>query len=164
MEETKRNPGQGIGIAALIIAILSFVMAAIPCIGIIAIIPGIIAVVLASVGLSQAAGKETPRGLLVAGLVIAIVASLIAFSQIFVAGKIAKHADKWPEKIQNIIEEVEDNVVKEIDDSNVSIKIESDGDKIEINTGTGKKELEKKLEDLERGNKPENDSIRKDTK
>jgi hypothetical protein len=100
--------------------------------------------------------------MLIAGLVIAIVASLISFSQIFVAGKIAKHADKWPDKIQNIIEDVEENVVKEIDDSNVSIKIESDGDKIEINTGTNKKELENKLEDLERGNKPENDSIKKD--
>jgi hypothetical protein len=161
MEERKNNAGQSMGIAALIIAILTFVMAAIPCIGILAIIPGTIAIILAAVGLSQAAGHEAPRGMLIAGLIIAAVAVVISFSQIFVAGKLAKNADKWPDQIQNIIKDVEENVVKELDDSNVSIKIESDGEKIEINTSSDKKELEEKLEDLEEGNIPGNDSLPK---
>jgi hypothetical protein len=162
MEERKSNPGQNMGIAALVIAILTFVMAAIPCIGILAIIPGTIAIILASVGLSQVARREAPRGLLIAGLIIAAVAVVISFSQIFVAGKIAKNADKLPDQIQNVIEDIEENVVRELDDSNVSIKIESDGEKIEINTGTNKKELESKLEDLEEGNTPVNDSLQKE--
>ena len=162
MEERKNNTGQSMGIAALVIAILTFVMAAIPCIGVLAIIPGTIAIILASVGLSQAAGKETPRGILIAGLIIAIVASVISFSQIFVAGKIAKNADKWPDQIQNIIKDVQENVVRELDGSNVTIKIESDGEKIEIKTGSDKKELENKLEDLEEGNTPGNDSLKKE--
>ena len=100
----------------------------------IAIIPGIIAIVLASVGLSQASRNNSPRGVLIAGLIIAIIASLISLSQVFVVGKIAQKADKWPNEIQNIINDVQDNVIKDIEDANVSIKVESNGEKVEINT------------------------------
>ena len=161
MEELKNNTGQNLGIAALITAVITFVLAVIPCIGLIAIIPGIIAIVLASVGLSQAARNASPRGVLLAGLIIAIVASLISFSQIFVAGKIAQKAEKWPNSIQNIINDVQDNVTKELEDANVSIKIESNGDKVEINTNSNKKDQVKKLEDLEGGKIQESDSIQK---
>ncbi len=92
MEEETNKSGQNLGIAALITAIITFVLAVIPCVGLIAIIPGIIAIVLASVGLSQAARNDSPRGVIIAGLIIAIVASLISFSQIFVAGKIFRES------------------------------------------------------------------------
>ena len=134
MEEVKNNSGQTLGIAALITAIITFVLAVIPCVGVIAIIPGIIAIVLASVGLSQAARRNEPRGVLIAGLIIGIIASLIAFSQVFVAGKIAQKADKWPDEIQNIINDVQDNVIKDLEDANISIKVDSNGEKVEINT------------------------------
>lgn len=160
MEEVRNNSGQNLGIAALITAIITFVLAVIPCVGIIAIIPGIIAIILASVGLSQAARNSTPRGVLLAGLIIGIIASLIAFSQIFVAGKIAQKADKWPNEIQNVINDVQDNVIKDIEDNNISIKVESNGDKVEINATTGKKNMEKKLEELEKVNTQANDSIK----
>ena len=125
----------------------------------IAIIPGIIAIVLASVGLSQASRNNSPRGVLVAGLIIAIIASLIAFSQIFVAARIAQKADKWPNDIQNIINDVQDNVIKELEDNNVNIKIESNGETVEINAGSNKKDREKKLEDLEGGNTQKDDTL-----
>ncbi|MCU0474187.1 MAG: hypothetical protein MUC93_12630 [Bacteroidales bacterium] len=159
MEEVKNNTGQNLGIAALITAILTFVLAVIPCVGLIAIIPGIIAIVLASVGLSQAARNDSPRGVLVAGLIIGIVACLIAFSQIFVAGKIAQQADKWPKQIENIVNDVQENVVKELENANVSIKIESNGDVVEINTNTDKKDREQTLEELEKANEPAIDTI-----
>jgi hypothetical protein len=161
MEEVKNNTGQNLGIAALITAIITFVLAVIPCVGLIAIIPGIIAIVLASVGLSQAARNNSPRGVLIAGMIIAIVASLISFSQIFVAGKIAQKAEKWPNNIQNIINDVQDNVTKELQDNNVSIKVESNGNKVEINTNANKKDMEKKLEDLEGGGIQKHDTIQK---
>ncbi len=161
MEEVRNNTGQNLGIAALITAIITFVLAVIPCVGLIAIIPGIIAIVLASVGLSQAARNNSARGVLIAGLIIAIIASLISLSQIFVAGKIAQKADKWPNNIQNIINDVQDNVTKEIEDANVSIKVESNGDKVEINTNANKKEQEKTLEDLEGVNTHKRDTTQK---
>lgn len=161
MEEVKNNTGQNLGIAALITAIVTFVLAVIPCVGLIAIIPGIIAIILASVGLSQAAKNNSPRGVMVASLIIGIIASMISISQVFVATKIAQKADKWPNHLNNIINDVQDNVVKDIEDANISIKVESNGDKVEINTSSDKKDQEKKLEDLEGGNTKKNDSIPK---
>ena len=161
MEDLRNNTGQNLGIAALITAIITFVLAVIPCVGLIAIIPGIIALVLATVGLSQASRNNSPRGVLIAGLIIAIIGSMISVSQIFVAVKIAHKADRWPNSINNIIKDVQDNVNKEIEDANVSIKVESNGDKVEINTNSNKKDQEKTLENLEGSNTQKPDSIQK---
>jgi hypothetical protein len=159
MEEVKSNTGQNLGIAALITAIITFVLAVIPCVGLIAIIPGIIAIILASVGLSQAARNNAPRGVLIASLIIAIIASMISISQVFVATKIAQRADKWPNNFNNIINDVQDKVEKNLEDANVNIKIESNGNKVEINTNAGKSDQEKKLEDLEGTTAQKKDSI-----
>jgi hypothetical protein len=161
MEEVKNNSGQNLGIAALITAVITFVLAVIPCVGLIAIIPGIIAIVLASVGISQAGRNNSSHGVAVAGLIIAIIASMISLSQIFVAGKIAQKADRWPNNIGNIINDVQNNVTKQIEDANVSIKVESNGNKVEINTSADKKDKEKTLEDLEGGNPQKSDTIQK---
>lgn len=161
MEDVKNNTGQNLGIAALITAIITFVLAVIPCVGLIAIIPGIIAVVLASVGLSQATRSDSPRGVLIAALVIGILASLISFSQVFVAGKFAEKADKWPGKIEEIMNDVQDDVIKDLEDANISIKIENGDEKIEINTNAGKKDREQTLEDLEKENAEGNDTLEK---
>jgi hypothetical protein len=160
MEEVKNNSGQNLGIAALITAILTFVLAVIPCVGLIAIIPGIVAIVLASVGLSQATRNDSSHGVALAGLIIGIIAIMISFSQIFVAGKIARHADKWPKQIENIVNDVQDNVVKDLEDANVSIKVESNGDTIKIVTTPDKRNKEQTLEDLEKGNSSANDTVK----
>ncbi len=160
MEEVRNNTGNGLGVAALITAIITFVLAVIPCVGLIAIIPGIIAVILASVGLSQASRSNAPRGVLIAGLIIAILASMISVSQVFVAGKLFQNSGDWQNEIGNIINDVQDNVVKDLEDANVSIKIESNGDKVEINTGTKNKEREQTLEELEGVNTQKNDSLK----
>lgn len=160
MEEVRNNSAQNLGIAALITAIITFVLSVIPCVGLIAIIPGIIAIILASVGLSQASRTNAPKGVLIAGLIIAVLASLISISQVFVAGKIAKNADKWPNEIQNVINDVQDNVIKELEDNNVNIKIESNGETVEINAGSLKKDKEQKLEDLEAGSTQKDDTVK----
>jgi len=162
MEEVRNNSAHNLGIAALITAIITFILAVIPCVGLIAIIPGIIAIILASVGLSQASRSNTPKGILIAGLIIAILASMISVSQVVVAGKIARNADKWPNEIQNIINDVQDNVVKDLEDANVNIKIESNGETVEINTNSvsNKKSQEQKLEDLEGGNNQKDDTLK----
>lgn len=156
-----RPAGQSLGIAALITGIVTFVLAAIPCVGMIAIIPGIIAIVLASVGLSQANKSGAPRGLLIAGLVIAVVASLISFSQIFVAGEIAKKAEnKYSGEIENVIEDIKENVLKDLEDASVSIKVESNGEKVEINAETSRSDRIEELEELEKGNVQDDDTLK----
>jgi len=161
MEDVPNKSGSNLGVAALITAIITFVLAVIPCVGLIAIIPGIIAIVLGSVGLSQAAKSNSPRGVLLAGLIIGIVATLISASQFFVVTKIASSAGKWPMDIGNIIKDVQDNVVKEMDDQEISIKVDSSGAKVEIKTGTDKKDRTQKLEELEGGNTQKNDTLPK---
>ena len=155
----KKPGGQNLGVAALITAIITFVFAVIPCVGLMAVIPGIIAIVLASVGLSQAARNDSPRGILVAGLIIGIVATLISFSQIFVAGEIAKKADKWPNKIEKIVNEVQKDVMKDLEDASIDIKIQNGDDKVEITTSINKKEREKTLEELETGKTSTDDTL-----
>jgi hypothetical protein len=161
MEDVPNKSGSNLGIAALITSIITFVLAVIPCVGLIAIIPGIIAIVLASVGLSQAARSDSPRGVLLAGLIIGIVATLISASQVFVMTRIASSAGKWPMDIGNIIKDVQDNVVKEMDDENISIKMDSSGAKVEIKGGKDKKDRAQKLEELEGGNTQKNDTLPK---
>jgi hypothetical protein len=161
MEENKSNSGQNLGIAALITGIITFVLAVIPCVGIIAIIPGIITVVLASVGLSQASRADSPRGVVIAGLVIGIVALMISFSQIFVAGRLARHSGRWPSDFRNAIEDARKDVLKDLKDNNVNIKIESNGETVEINASSNKDDKVKQLEDLESGGKVKNDTVKK---
>lgn len=157
MEEVKNNTGQNLGVAALITAIVTFVLSVIPCVGLIALIPGIIAIILAIVGLSQASKNNSPRGLLIAGLIIGVLATMISFSQVFIAGKIANSVDKWPNDIQKIVDEVQKNVIRDLEDNNVNIKIENNGEVIEINAS--RKDKEKMLEGLE-----EEDTLKDDTK
>ena len=159
MEDVPNKSGSNLGIAALITAIITFVLAVIPCVGLIAIIPGIIAIILASVGLSQSVRTISPKGVLIAGLVIAAIAVLISVSQVYVAAKIVHHAGKWPGDIENIIKDVQDNVVKDIDDQNISIKVDSSGTQVEIGKNADKKDREKKLEDLEGAGKEKQDTL-----
>ena len=161
MEEVQNNTGQNLGTAAFITAIISFIIAPIPCVGLFAVIPGIIAIVLSSVGLSQTARNNSPRGLLIAGLIISIIALMISFSQVFVAGKFARGVNRWSGDIHNVINDVKDNVIKDIEDANISIKVESNGEKVEINTSSNKKDQEQKLEDLESGNTQKDDTLQK---
>jgi hypothetical protein len=161
-QPSKQPAGQNLGVAALITAIVTFVIAVIPCVGIIAMIPGIIAIVLASVGLSQASRNGAPRGVLVAGLIIAAVATLISFSQIFVAGRIGdKFQNKWGKDIENVIDDVQQNVLDELENSNINIKVESDGNKVEITTNPDKQDRHQELEELEKDNTGINDTLDK---
>ena len=159
-EPRPRPAGQNLGIAALITAIVTFVLAVIPCVGLIAIAPAIIAIVLAAVGLSQASRNGAPRGVPIAALVIGVVAFMISMSQIFVAGKIGDKFNKeWGGNIENVINDVQENVINELEDANVNIKVESGDDKVEISTGSGKNNRVKELEDLEKADSLKNDTL-----
>lgn len=159
----QQTSGQTMGIAALITAIITFVLAVIPCVGLVAVIPGIIAIVLASVGLSQASRNNSPRGVLIAGLIIAVVATMISFSQIFVAGKITdKFKNNWGSDIEKAIDDVQQNVLDQIENANVSIEVNANGDTVKINTSVKKEDRHKELEDLEKGNTPADDTLKKE--
>ena len=160
--QTPKPAGQTLGVAALITAIVTFVIAVIPCVALIAVIPRIIAIVLASVGLSQAARNDSPRGLLLAGLIIGVVATLISLSQIMVAGKIGDKFDKeWGGDIENVIKDVQKDVLDGLEDANVYIRVENGDESIEIKVGEGREDRRRQLEELEEGNTVTNDTVDK---
>ena len=151
MENIKSNTGQNLGIAAIITAIITFLFAVIPCIGLIAIIPGIIAIVLGVVGLSQVSKNQSAKGLSIAGLIIAILACLISISQIFVVGAIIRKSGV--NGLQNTINEIKTEVMRGFENENISIKIEKDGKRINLDGNSIdiniNSERQKTLEQLE---------------
>lgn len=150
MEEVKNNSGQALGIAAMITGIISFILASIPCVGIVAIVPALMAIIMAAIGLSQATRDSSPRGLNIAGLIIGIIAFLLSFSQIFVGGRLAKHADKFPVEVRDVIKDIKRDVIKDLENSNINIRVESNGEVVEIKASkTGEDDKLKKLEQLE---------------
>ncbi|HEY4787827.1 MAG TPA: DUF4190 domain-containing protein, partial [Bacteroidales bacterium] len=78
MEEKKSNAGQGLGIAGLVLGIIALLIAFIPCVGLYALLPGGIAIVLSVVAFSQAKKANAAKGLIIAALVISIIGTAIA--------------------------------------------------------------------------------------
>ncbi|MGQ9619553.1 MAG: hypothetical protein ACUVTX_01030 [Bacteroidales bacterium] len=166
MEEVRSNSGQALGTAALITGLVTLVLSVIPCLGIIAIIPGIVTVILAAIALSQAAKDNAPRGIIVAGLIIGIVALMISSSQLAIGTKFSRHADRFlPSEIRQAIKDATEGVTKDVlknlEDARINIKIENDDEKIEINaSGSGRsEELVKQLEELEKGKEEKKDTL-----
>lgn len=146
MEEEKTRNQSGLGVGALVLAIIAFLISVVPCIGITAWVPAAVAIVLAIVGLAR---PKNNQGMLVGGLVVAIIALMISVSQIFVIGKIANKSGNWPTNIEKVINEVKSDLEKEFGDSDVTIRINSDDDTIEIKASSKRNELKDRLEELE---------------
>jgi len=78
MESSRSGSVQVLGISGLVVGIIAFLVSFIPCVGILAIIPGILGIVLSSIGLSIANKESISKGLVVAALIISILATCIA--------------------------------------------------------------------------------------
>ena len=146
MEEEKSPRQSGVGVGALVTAIIAFLLAVIPCIGLVAVIPAVIAIVLAIIGLSR---PQVNQGMLVGGLVVGIIALMLSVSQSFVLGKIANKSGSWATDIEKVIRDVTDDLEKEFGDNEVTIKINSDDETVEIKASGKKGGLEDRLEELE---------------
>jgi len=136
-------------------AIIAFLLAVVPCVGLIALIPAAIAIILAIVGLSRTGSNQ---GMLVGGLVVGIIALMIAVSQLFVIGKIANKSGSWATDIEKVVRDVTKDIETEFGDKQVTIRIDNDDETIEVKATTKSGDLEK-LEELEGAP----DSLKKDT-
>ncbi|MEA3421290.1 MAG: hypothetical protein U9Q97_06405, partial [Acidobacteriota bacterium] len=79
----KDNSGQVLGIIGLVLAIIAIILSFIPCIGLYAIFPGGIALVLAIIGMVQVNKIGGSKGLSIAGIVISAIAIIIAGVQYY---------------------------------------------------------------------------------
>jgi hypothetical protein len=105
MENIKSNAGQGLGIAGLVLGIISLTIAFIPCIGLLALIPGAIAVTFSAIAYNQAIKGNGARGLIVAALIISIIGTSVAAIWGLVFASIGHKAPWIKNQIENAIEE-----------------------------------------------------------
>ncbi|UCG28930.1 MAG: hypothetical protein JSV24_06095 [Bacteroidales bacterium] len=130
MEEQKSTAGQGLGIAGLILGIIAFIFAFIPCFGWVALIPGFIAVALSIVALTQANKANGAKGLIIAALVVSIIATSVAILQGFLFAGILSEGSHIKDRIERAI------------DDEIGTDLEEVFEDVE-------QEMEKALEDLE---------------
>ncbi len=113
----KTNAGQGFGIAGLVLGVLALILAFIPCIGVIALVPGAIAVILSIIGLVQANQNNGAKGLIIAALVISILATGIAAIWGIVIGGVSREGHIWRDRIERIVEETDRETIRELETS-----------------------------------------------
>jgi hypothetical protein len=103
MEETttttNSKAGKGLGIAGLVLGILAAILSFVPCLGMYAIFPGIIGLVLSIISIVQANKAGAAKGMAIAGLVCSIVGSSIAVWQYM---KIKDGLEQIKEGIENM--------------------------------------------------------------
>jgi hypothetical protein len=84
-------PGRGLGIAGLVLGIITMMMAFIPCIGALAFLPGIAGIVLSAIALGQSKKVKVQNGIAISGLVCSIIGVCIALVQFWFIQKASKH-------------------------------------------------------------------------
>src|SRR4051812_5011377 len=84
-------PGRGLAIAGLVLGIISVMLAFIPCVGAMAVIPGVIGTILAAISLVKVQKAKAPNGIAISGLVCSILASCIALVQLWFLQKASTH-------------------------------------------------------------------------
>ncbi len=148
-DDRRESQSHGLGTAALVTAIVAVVMAVIPCIGLMAVIPAIIAVSLAILGIARS-GVSSGRGMLIAGLIIGVIALSLGTVQWSLLSEVRRSSDRIGESIGTSITDLADKIRQEIDRGGISIIIDDDGDRVEIRTRVDHEKLEERLERLEK--------------
>ena len=102
MEETtttNSKAGKGLGIAGLVLGILAAVLSFVPCLGMYAMFPGIIGLVLSIISIVQANKAGAAKGMAIAGLVCSLVGIAIAGWQY---SKLKAVGEELKETLENI--------------------------------------------------------------
>ena len=138
VEQGRTNTGQGLGIAGLVLGIISIPLAIMGCTMFVALLFGGVGIVLSAIGMSQASQSNQARGLPLSGLVVSIIGTSIALLWFLFIGSFFQGVfddNKWINKIENL-----ENIADDIEDD-----VEEDMEKSEEHM----KDLEKKMEELE---------------
>jgi len=111
------NPGQTLGIIGLVLAIIAIILAFIPCIGLYAIFPGSIALVLAIIAVAQANKVNASKGLGIAGIILASIAIIIAGIQYYYLSNVTDEFKKAAMDIEEFSDELE-SITNDMDNRN----------------------------------------------
>lgn len=97
--EVKSNAGKGLGIAGLVCGILAAIISFVPCLGMYALIPGVVGLVLSVVSVIQAGKAGASKGMAIAGIVCSVVGCSIAGWQY---SQVSAGLEQLKEGIENI--------------------------------------------------------------
>src|SRR6056297_3912708 len=118
-EQIKTNAGQGLGIAGLVLGILSVILALLGCTFLIALLLGVVGIILSAVGFSQAKRNNGAKGINLGALVVSIIGVLMALTITVFLGSFFKDLSEG-EHWWNKIEQMEDfDISDEISKSSI---------------------------------------------
>ncbi|HRH11069.1 MAG TPA: DUF4190 domain-containing protein [Bacteroidia bacterium] len=91
------NAGKSLGVAGLVVGIISLIFSFIPCLGAWAFIPAIVGIILSAVSMKQA-GPNGSKGMAIGGLICAVIAVIFAcywlYLMFFGVGKVMDEIQK----------------------------------------------------------------------
>ncbi len=90
--------GKGLGIAGLVLGICALAFSFIPCLGMYAMYPGAMAIVLSGVAFMQAKKENAPNGMIIAALIVSTLGTGIAVYQYTVFTDVANQIEQGLEK------------------------------------------------------------------
>lgn len=108
MEENKTNAGndgKGISTAGLVVGIIALVLSFIPCLGMWAMLPAIVGIVLSAIGMNQAGKAGAQKGMALGGLICSIIAAAIAAYWIYAVTMAVKEAPAALEELSKELKE-----------------------------------------------------------
>lgn len=110
-----------LSIAGLALSVLAFVIALIPCFGMIAFIPALLGLVFAIIGLAQSDKYRTPKSIAIVGIVMGTTALLIAGLW---TGIVSSYSDEAGYRLERKLDKILNNISEELKDTDVRIQIE----------------------------------------
>ncbi|MDX9847896.1 MAG: hypothetical protein RBT74_13015 [Tenuifilaceae bacterium] len=127
MEEYKKSTeGQVMGIIGIVMGIISLIVAFIPCVGVVAFLPGGLAIIFSVVSIVQASRGNGAKSLGIVSLVVSSLAILLAAAWLMLFSGfsyVANEAIKNPKQFDQLEKGLRD-AFKDIEDMEVNIEIQ----------------------------------------
>jgi len=123
--EVKTTAGQAMGIVSIVLAVISLILAFIPCIGFVALLPAALALIFSIISIIQATNGYGSKGLGIGALIVSVLSIFLAVMWLTIISggfSVLKDLERHPEKIEIFGKELE----KELNDANIQIRIETD--------------------------------------
>lgn len=132
-----RQTGQTSGTIAIVLGVISLILAFTPCIGMFALIPGVITLIFSAISLTRASNTNSSKGLAIGGFGLALVSMLIAM--LWIAGLrksgVFDNTDSRQSKLHKLLENIETNIEELEDrDNQKTIEIYADEDDFDIDS------------------------------
>ncbi len=116
------------GIIGIVIGVISLIVAFIPCVGVVAFLPGVLAIIFSVISIVQASRGNGAKGLGIVSLVISIIAVLLAAAWLILFSGVAaitNKAIKDPAKFELFEKNIKEAFQVEIEDTQNRPRIDS---------------------------------------